>query len=110
MSTEEMSARLIHAKKSVPFVQANLIEARVDEAADVEAWRTELLDNGVWANKPVPLFPYPGSPDYTKLWGIVDDYAWERAHDHYLNQFRQFSDIQEVQPLSLQELEHHAVA
>lgn len=110
MSTEEMSARLIHAKKTVPFVQANLIEARVDEAADVEAWRNELLAHGVWANKPVPLFPYPGSPDYTKRWGTADDIAWERAHEHYLAQFRKFSDIQEEQPLPLCELEHHVAA
>jgi hypothetical protein len=62
-------------------------------------------DAGVWANDPVPLFPYPGSPDYRKLWGEPDDQAWERAHDHYLRQFDRFSDIQEQRPLCLHDLE-----
>jgi len=59
----------------------------------------------VWSNKPVPLFPYPGSPDYTKKWGLPDDRAWERAHENYLSAFREFSDIQEEQPVSLPLLE-----
>jgi hypothetical protein len=33
----------------------------------VQRWRDELRDAGVWANDPVPLFPYPGSPDYRRL-------------------------------------------
>ena len=45
-------------------------------------WRDRLRDAGVWANDPVPLFPYPGSPDYRRLWGLPDDRAWERAVDH----------------------------
>jgi anaerobic magnesium-protoporphyrin IX monomethyl ester cyclase len=60
---------------------------------------------GIWANDPVPLFPYPGSPDYTKLWGSPGDDAWERALDHYLGQFEAFSDIQEQRPQRLHELE-----
>ena len=60
---------------------------------------------GVWANDPVPLFPYPGSPDYRRLWGEPDDLAWERAHDHYLSLFARFSDVQEQQPRHLHELE-----
>lgn len=108
LSTEEMTERLIHAKKSVPFVQANLIEARVDDADDIEKWRQHLQAHGVWANKPVPLFPYPGSPDYTKLWGPPDDAAWERAMEHYLAGFDEFSDIQEERPLPLSRLELHA--
>jgi B12-binding domain/radical SAM domain protein of rhizo-twelve system len=105
LSTEEISDRLIHAKKSVAFVQANLIDARTDEADAVEAWRRHLQHSGVWANKPVPLFPYPGSPDYTRLWGGPDDRAWERALDHYLGNYSHFSDIQEERPLPLMELE-----
>ena len=54
--------RLIHAKKRVPFVQANLLDSRDDDPADVEAWRAHLHEHGVWANKPVPLFPYPARP------------------------------------------------
>ena len=43
-------------------------------------WRDRLIAGGVWANEPVPLYPYPGSPDYRALWGEPDDEAWERAH------------------------------
>jgi anaerobic magnesium-protoporphyrin IX monomethyl ester cyclase len=105
MSTEELAERLITAKKFVPFVQANLLESRMDNPAEIEAWRTNLIKHGVWANKPVPLFPYPGSPDYTLRWGLPDDRAWERAHDYYLGLFTDFSDIQEERPLPLAELE-----
>ena len=58
--------------------------ARVRRPEAVEAWRQQLQQHGVWANEPVPLFPYPGSPDYTQRWGAPDDRAWERAHEHYL--------------------------
>jgi B12-binding domain/radical SAM domain protein of rhizo-twelve system len=105
LTTEEISSRLVHARQMVPFVQANLLDARVDAADDVEAWRQHLITHGVWANKPVPLFPYPGSPDYARRWGQPDDVAWERAVDHYLASFDQFSDIQEARPLRLAELE-----
>ena len=104
-STDELADRLIHARRSVPFVQANLIEAHGDEAALVEAWRGKLLAAGVWANDPVPLYPYPSTPDYRKLWGEPDDQAWERAHAHYLTQFDRFSDIQAERPAPLAELE-----
>jgi len=90
----------------VPFVQANLIDASVDDPDDVERWRDHLRSRGVWANKPVPLFPYPGSPDYTKRWGPPDDRAWERAHEYYLSHHVEFSDIQDEQPLPLDQLEH----
>ncbi|MBV9224416.1 MAG: hypothetical protein JOY85_10335, partial [Acidobacteriaceae bacterium] len=65
----------------------------------------KLEAHGVWANKPVPLFPYPGSPEYTRMWGPADDLAWERAHDAYLHGFNAFSDIQEQKPQRLVELE-----
>ncbi len=104
-STDELADRLIHARRSVPFVQANLIEAKGDEAALVEAWRERLAAAGVWANDPVPLYPYPSTPDYRKLWGEPDDQAWERAHAHYLAQFDRFSEIQAERPAPLAELE-----
>src|ERR1700685_2203580 len=75
LSTDELSQRLIFAKKLVPFVQANLLATTEDDADAVEQWRHELESNGVWANKPVPLFPYPGSPQYTRMWGPADDVA-----------------------------------
>jgi B12-binding domain/radical SAM domain protein of rhizo-twelve system len=101
LSTAELSARLIHAKRVVPFVQANLILTEADDPDTIESWRDHMRANGIWANLPVPLFPYPGSPDYAKLWGRPDDYAWERALDYYLETYRRFSDIQESQPLPL---------
>jgi B12-binding domain/radical SAM domain protein of rhizo-twelve system len=105
MSTEDLAGRLIHARRSVPFVQANLLEMSGDDEALVGAWRERLLANGVWANDPVPLYPYPSSPDYRRLFGEPDNLAWERAHEHYLRQFDRFSDIQEERPLPLPELE-----
>ena len=69
LTTEELAERLIHAKRSVPFVQANLIESTSDDPEAVERWRQHSHEHGVWANKPVPLFPYPGSPDYTAVGG-----------------------------------------
>ncbi len=105
MTTDELADRLVLARRHVPFVQANLIETAADEAALVAAWRTRLRDAGVWANDPVPLYPYPSSPDYRRLWGEPDDQAWERAHRHYLAQFTRFSDIQEEAPLELSALE-----
>ena len=56
----------------------------------------------------MPLFPYPGSPEYLRKWGTADDDAWERAVDHYLANFDEFSDIQEARPRRLADLEHHA--
>lgn len=105
MSTDDLADRLIHARRSVPFVQANLIARTGDDAGMVKAWREKLLAAGVWANDPVPLYPYPASPDYRRLWGEPDDRAWERAHEHYLGQFERLSDIQEDEPLPLTQLE-----
>jgi anaerobic magnesium-protoporphyrin IX monomethyl ester cyclase len=108
LSTDELCDRLIKARAHVPFVQANLIECNIDDANDIEQWRERLIASGVWANRPVPLFPYPGSPDYTRLWGVPDDVAWERASAYYLDAFSRFSDIQEEFPLPLPELEKTA--
>lgn len=105
MSTEDLTERLVYAKQLVPFVQANLLAMTEDDADTVELWRQKLEAHGVWANKPVPLFPYPGSPEYTRMWGPADDFAWERAHDAYLHGFNAFSDIQEQKPQRLVELE-----
>ena len=71
----------------------------------VQAWRARLRDHGVWANDPVPLFPYPGSPDYRRLWGLPDDRAWERALDHYLTRHPHLSELQDTTPRRLCELE-----
>lgn len=108
LDTEELAERLIHAKRFVPFVQANLLEMPQDDDELIERWRTRLREAGVWANDPVPLFPYPGSPDYRRLWGLPDARAWERAVDHYLATFAGFSDLQDERPLPLAELERPA--
>jgi B12-binding domain/radical SAM domain protein of rhizo-twelve system len=105
LDTDQLSALLMHARRSVPFVQANLIRAEENEMDLVVAWRAQLHERGVWANDPVPLFPYPSAPEYRRLFGEPDDLAWERALDQYLGQFGSFSDIQEDQPLPLVELE-----
>lgn len=105
MTTDDLAERLLHARRSVPFVQANLIKVAGDDPAMVAEWRDRLRRNGVWANDPVPLYPYPSSPDYRRLWGEPDAQAWERAHAHYLRQFEAFSDIQEERPLALTDLE-----
>jgi anaerobic magnesium-protoporphyrin IX monomethyl ester cyclase len=110
MSTDDLTERLIFAKRHVPFVQANLIAAELDDEAEIERWRAHLHAHGVWANKPVPLFPYPGTPDYRLKWGLPDDRAWERALEYYLAQFDDFSDIQDQRPLHLAELELPRVA
>ncbi|MBI3802770.1 MAG: TIGR04295 family B12-binding domain-containing radical SAM protein [Nitrospirae bacterium] len=107
LSTDEMVDRLIIAKRHVPFVQANLLDAQFDDPEAIERWRERLRKEGVWANKPVPMFPYPGSPDYVRKWGLPDEAAWERAHEHYLREYETFSDIQEERPIPLPMLESH---
>lgn len=106
LTTDQLKERLLLARRHIPFVQANLIETPLDDEAQVEEWRDSLRAEGVWANDPVPLFPYPGSPDYRKLWGLPDDRAWERAVDYYLARYGRFSDIQDQAPKSLDMLEH----
>jgi anaerobic magnesium-protoporphyrin IX monomethyl ester cyclase len=104
-STAELTELLIHAKRSVAFVQANLLDSKEDDPNEIESWRALLRAHGVWANEPVPLFPYPGSPDYILRWGEPDDRAWERAHHHYLGSFEHFSDVQDERPVPLADLE-----
>jgi B12-binding domain/radical SAM domain protein of rhizo-twelve system len=105
LTTDELTALLVHAKRSVPFVQANLLDGGFDDPVAVEHWRAHLKERGVWANKPVPMFAYPGTPDYRMRWGAPDDQAWERAHRDYLARHVEMSDIQEAQPLPLSQLE-----
>jgi anaerobic magnesium-protoporphyrin IX monomethyl ester cyclase len=104
LSTAELTQLLITAKESVAFVQANLI-GTADDPKHVAAWRAQLSQHGIWSNEPVPLFAYPGSPEYRLKWGALDDQAWERAHEQYLEDCLAFSDIQDQKPLPLSELE-----
>lgn len=106
LSTAELAERLVYAKGRVPFVQANLLDSTGDDPAEIATFRGHLREQGVWANEPVPLFPYPGSPEYARRWGAPDDEAWERAHAYYLEQHLAFSDLQDRRPMPLPELEH----
>jgi B12-binding domain/radical SAM domain protein of rhizo-twelve system len=105
LTTDELADRLVRAKRHVPFVQANLIATPEDAPDEVARWRERVVGAGVWANDPVPLFPYPSSPAYRRRWGAPDDAAWERAHAHYLAEVARFSDIQDQRPLPLDALE-----
>ncbi len=105
LETEDLARLLIEARRHVPFVQANLIGVDHDDQDLVKHWRTRLIGEGVWANAPVPLYPYPSSPGYRALWGAPDDAAWERAHAEYLRTFSTFSDIQDERPVPLPILE-----
>lgn len=104
-STSELAALLVHAKKSVAFVQANLLDSATDDPADVDAFRARLRAEGVWANEPVPMFRYPGSPSYVERWGRPDERAWERAHAAYLAENARPCELQDDRPLPLSELE-----
>ncbi|MBO0709828.1 MAG: TIGR04295 family B12-binding domain-containing radical SAM protein [Acetobacteraceae bacterium] len=104
-STDQLAELLIFARRHVSFVQANLLATDGDDRELVAAWRERLARHDVWSNDPVPLFPYPSSPDYVRRWGKPDEHAWERAHASYLAQFDRLSDIQADRPAPLAELE-----
>ena len=108
ITTDRITQLLAFARERIPWVQANLIKVAEDDPAEVAAWQAGLKAHGVWVSEPVPMFPFPGSPEYVTTFGAQpDEQAWERAHDFYLQLFAQkgFSDIQAERPLSLAELE-----
>ena len=108
IGTDRISELLIHARERIPWVQANLILTERDDRVEIHRWQEALKQKGVWASEPVPMFPFPGSPLYTKTFDAPpDDMAWERAHRHYTSIFagKGYSDIQEQTPLALEELE-----
>jgi len=107
LSTERLSELLIYARSRIPWVQANLILTAHDERHAIRSWQQHLKSRGVWVSDPVPMFPFPGTPDYLKMFGPPDDHAWERAHRYYLATFddKGYSDIQDPRPASLEELE-----
>ncbi len=108
LSTDRIGDLLLYARKFIPWVQANLIKTTKDDPAAIQAWQNRLKANGVWVSEPVPMFPFPGSPEYVTTFGAQpDDEAWERAHSFYLNLFadKGYSDIQDQHPQSLAELE-----
>jgi nucleoside-diphosphate-sugar epimerase len=75
---------------------AGFIGSHVTDALLAAGYEVRVFDNGAaQMHGQRSLFPYPGSPDYRALWGIPDEWAWERAHEYYLAQFRDFSEIQD---------------
>jgi B12-binding domain/radical SAM domain protein of rhizo-twelve system len=108
LTTDRIGDLLIYARKFIPWVQANLIKTAKDDPGSVANWQRRLKENGVWVSEPVPMFPFPGSPQYVETFGAQpDEDAWERAHSFYLDIFadKGYSDIQEQNPQSLRELE-----
>jgi B12-binding domain/radical SAM domain protein of rhizo-twelve system len=108
LSTDRIGDLLLHARKFIPWVQANLIKTAKDDPEMVAAWQRRLKANGVWVSEPVPMFPFPGSPLYVETFGAQpDEAAWERAHSFYLQLFadKGYSDVQEQHPQPLTELE-----
>jgi anaerobic magnesium-protoporphyrin IX monomethyl ester cyclase len=109
LTTERIADLLIAARRHIPWVQANLIKTAKDDASVVAAWQQRLKAEGVWVSEPVPMFPFPGSPQYVETFGQQpDEQAWERAHSFYLQLFQEsgYSDIQERQPRPLADLEN----
>ena len=107
MSTERLSELLTYARRQIPWVQANLILTEHDNKDDIRRFQEKLKSAGVWVSEPVPMFPFPGTPQYTRMFGEPDDQAWERAHRYYTSTFREkgYSDIQEQQPSPIEDLE-----
>ena len=108
ISTARITELLIYARTKIPWVQANLILTDKDDKREIRNWQKHLKAHGVWVSEPVPMFPFPGSPSYIETFGAPpDDEAWERAHRYYTGLFRDrgFSDIQDQEPLAIEELE-----
>jgi anaerobic magnesium-protoporphyrin IX monomethyl ester cyclase len=107
ITTKRIEELLAYGRQRVPWVQANLILTEHDERGQLREFQENLRKHGVWVSEPVPMFAFPGTPDYLQRFGPPDDFAWERAHQHYLATFREkgFSDIQEQQPAPIEDLE-----
>jgi anaerobic magnesium-protoporphyrin IX monomethyl ester cyclase len=107
VTTERLTELLIYARQRIPWVQANLILTEKDDREEIRRWQDQLKAHGVWVSEPVPMFPFPGTPLYTQMFGAPDDRAWERAHHYYTGTFggKGYSDIQEQQPAAIEDLE-----
>ena len=108
VTTDRIRDLLLYARGRIPWVQANLIKTAADDPAEIALWQADLKSQGVWVSEPVPMFPFPGSPEYVTTFGAQpDEQAWERAHTFYLQLFadKGFSDIQDQVPIPLEELE-----
>ena len=97
LTTDEFTERLIHAKRHVPFVQANLLDAKVDDAEDDRGLarapaRARRVGERAGAAVPVSRL----ARLLASAGALPDDEAWERAHEYYLSEYAEFSDIQET--------------
>ena len=93
MGTEELTERLVLAKRCVPFVQANLIETPLDDPATGRAVaRGDARRTGSGPTTRCPCFRIRARPTTASFGACPDDRAWERAHEYYLAQFRDFSE------------------
>ena len=72
LTTDQAGELLIHARTRVPWVQANLILTEHDQRTKIRAWQDHLKAHGVWVERTSSHFPFPGTPDYLKMWGIPD--------------------------------------
>lgn len=111
IDNERITDLLSYARKRIPWVQANLILTAHDDREQIRRFQQRLKAKDVWVSEPVPMFPFPGTPLYVATFGAPpDDYAWERAHHHYLSNFHDgdYSDIQDQAPVAIEELERVA--
>ena len=106
LTTAQFTERLIEAKRNVPFVQANLLDAKVDDAAEIERLArapAAVRRLGQPAGAVVSLPRLAGLPE------AVGNAGRRRRGsariEYYLRENSEFSDIQNAQPLPLQELE-----
>jgi anaerobic magnesium-protoporphyrin IX monomethyl ester cyclase len=107
IKTDRLTELLIYARQRITWVQANLILTEKDDKDEIRRWQEHLKKHGVWVSEPVPMFPFPGTPLYTQMFGVPDESAWERAHRYYTSTFggKGYSDIQEQQPAAIEDLE-----
>ncbi len=106
LTTDRIGDLLIYARKRIPWVQANLMSAE-DDRHDIRAWQDRLKAEGVRISDPLTAFPYPGTLAYTQMFGVVDDYAWDRAHHFYASTLsdKAYKDHQAQTPASSEDLE-----
>ena len=76
----ELTERLIHAKRRVPFVQANLLESGADDPAKSRRGGSICSSTACGRTSRCRCSPIPGRPTTPARWGAPDDRAWERAH------------------------------
>ena len=80
LTTEEFTERLIHAKERVPFVQANLLDAEVDDPDEVERWREHLQRARRLGEQAGAAVSLSRLPRLHEALGRAGRRAWERAH------------------------------